>query len=64
MKAVIPIDHAHTGIEEFLLGDMGLQALSLSCHAGHDPDHLKYQIISSSMRISKPDNGFTRYYSA
>jgi hypothetical protein len=42
---------------------LGLQALLKSCHAGHDADHLKYQIISSSMRISRHDNGFTRYYS-
>src|SRR5215831_13726310 len=44
--------------------DLGYQALWPSCHAGHDGDHLKYQIISSSMRISRRDNGFTRSYSA
>ena len=27
-------------------------------------DHLKFRIISSSMHISRRDNGFTRYYSA
>ena len=37
---------------------------SVGAYRKFSGDHLKYQIISSSMRISKPDNGFTRYYSA
>jgi len=45
-------------------GILALQEQLASCHAGHDGVHLKYQIISSSMRISRRDNGFTRYYSA
>jgi hypothetical protein len=37
---------------------------SVGAYRKFSSDHLKYQIISSSMRISKPNNDFTRYYSA
>jgi hypothetical protein len=43
---------------------MGFQEQSPSCHAGHDGDHLKYRIMSNSMRVSRHSHGFTRYYSA
>ena len=40
---------------------LGLQAQLESCHAGHDGDHPKYQIMSGPMRIARRGNGFTHY---
>ncbi len=51
-------------LEAHALPYVGIFAYPPSCRAPHEGGHLKYRIMSSSLRISKRVNGFACYYSA